>query len=248
MRAHDWFIEHRLDFVTRALEPADEELFRDHLSRCDGCTKAIADAATDLRWLPMAVAPVTPRPGFSRRVMDEVVGPRPARWHRWSWPVAAAAGLAAVILGGVSLRQASQLASVRAERDSIIAATRVELAAVRDTLSVLQQADRVLSADIRMDGNRGGLLIFADETTHRWKVVVHGIPRAKDGMRYTFWFITGDGMVRGAEVDCDVRRPGILTLDMPPGATLIKGGALTEEPMTGDQRVPRGKELAHLEL
>jgi hypothetical protein len=55
-------------------------------------------------------------------------------------------------------------------------------------------------------------------------------------------------MVRGAEVQCDERTPGFVTLDMPPGAKLIKGGALTMEPMDGDPRVPRGKELAHLEL
>ncbi|HEX9565355.1 MAG TPA: anti-sigma factor [Gemmatimonadaceae bacterium] len=248
MKAHDWFIEHRLDFVARALDPGDEDLFRDHMARCEECAAAVASAATDLRWLPMAAAPVTPRPGFSRRVMDEVVGPRKTVWSRWSWPLAAAAGIAAVLLGGLTFRQATQLAALRAERDSIVSVHRTELAAARDTLSLLQNAERVLTASIDMDGRRGGMLIFADETTHRWKVVVHGIPRAKDGMRYTFWFITGDGMVRGAVVECDETRPGVVMLDMPPGATLIRGGALTEEPMDGDPQVPRGKELAHLEL
>jgi hypothetical protein len=148
----------------------------------------------------------------------------------------------------LAVRQQGQLTALRAERDSIDAWLGGQLAAVRDTLSVLRSADRILSASIEMDGHQGGLLIFADETTHRWKVVLHGIPAAKAGERYTFWFITGDGMVRGAYVQCDERTPGIVTLEMPPGATLIRGGAITVEPMDGDTQVPRGKELAHLEL
>jgi hypothetical protein len=35
---------------------------------------------------------------------------------------------------------------------------------------------------------------------------------------------------------------------MPPGARLIRGGSLTVEPMDGDASLPRGPELAHLEL
>jgi hypothetical protein len=248
MKAHDWFIEHREDFVARALEPADEALFREHLERCADCTAAVGAIAGDLRWLPMAVTPVAPRPGFSRRVVDEVVGPRASAWQRWSAPLATAAAMAAIVFGGVAVRQQGQLADLRAQRDSIILSLGGQLAAAQDTLSVLRSADRILTASIEMEGRRGGLLIFADETTHRWKVVLHGIPAAKAGERYTFWFITGDGMVHGAYVQCDERTPGIVTLEMPPGATLIKGGSLTVEPMDGDPQVPRGRELAHLEL
>lgn len=248
MKAHDWFTEHRMDYVARALEPGDEALFRDHVDRCDECRTAVAAAANDLRMLPMGVRPVTPRPGFSRRVMDEVAGPRASAWRRWSPGLAAAAAVVVLALGGVVAQQRRELATLGAERDSLVARLNTQLAAVQDTLSVLRSADRILSANIEMDGMRGGLLIFADETTHRWKVVLHGIPRAKAGQRYTFWFITGDGMVRGADVECDVTQPGVVTLDMPPGATLIKGGSLTVEPMDGDPRVPRGRELAHLEL
>lgn len=247
MTAHDWFLEHRLDFVARALEPDDEALFHDHLARCPECAAAVAEIGADLRWLPMAVQPVSPRPGFSRRVLDEVIGPRPAR--SWGWPLAAAAALVlAVALGGVAVQRGAELAILRSERDSILAAHQAEVLAVRDTLSVLQRAERILQASIELDGKQGGMLIFADETSHRWKVVVHGIPRARQGERYTFWFITGDGMIRGAEVECDERTPGVVTLDMPPGATLIRGGSLTVEPLTGDQNVPRGRELAHLEM
>lgn len=248
MKAHDWFIEHRIDFVARALEPEDETLFRDHLERCAECAGAVGAMTDELRWLPLGVEPVAPRPGFARRVVDEVAGPRQAAWRRWGWPVAAAAMLGCVVLGGMLGVRERELTTLQVVHDSIIAAHHTELAAVRDTLSVLRSADRILQASIVMNGREGGMLIFADETSHRWKVVVHGIPRAAAGERYTFWFITADGMVRGAEVDCDERTPGIVTLDMPPGARLIRGGALTVEPMDGDRSLPRGRELAHLEL
>lgn len=248
MKAHDWFIEHRLDFVARALEPDDAALFRDHLSRCEECLAAVTAAESDLRWLPMGAAPVAPRPGFSRRVLDEVVGPRRPAWHAWGWPVAIAATLGCVLFGAAAMERGSELRTLRAVQDSIVLAHRLEVAAVRDTLSLLRGADRILQASIEMNGHQGGMLIFADEGTHRWKVVVHGIPSAPEGQRYTFWFITGDGMVRGAEVECDENTPEVLTLDMPPGARLIRGGSLTVEPMDGDRDVPRGLELAHLEL
>jgi hypothetical protein len=248
MKAHDWFIEHRIDFVARALEPADETLFRDHLARCTECASAVNALTDELRWLPLGVEPVAPRPGFARRVVNEVAGPRPAAWRRWGWPVAAAAMLGCIVLGGMLGDRERELTALRISHDSIITAHYTDLAAVRDTLSVLRSADRILQASIEMNGRRGGMLIFADETSHRWKVVVHGIPRAPTGERYTFWFITADGMVHGAVLDCDERTPGIVTLDMPPGARLIRGGSLTVEPMDGDASLPRGPELAHLEL
>lgn len=248
MRAHDWFIEHHLDFVARALDPDDEALFRDHLARCEACRAAVAAAESDLGPLAMGVTPVAPRPGFARRVVDEVVGPRPAPWRNWGWPVAMAATLGCIVLGATAAERGRELGTLRAVQDSIIVAHRIEVAAVRDTLSVLRGADRILQASIEMGGRQGGMLIFADETTHRWKVVVHGIPSAPDGKRYAFWFLTGDGMVHGAEVVCDENTPSVMTLDMPPGATLIRGGSLTVEPMDGDRDVMRGLELAHLEL
>jgi hypothetical protein len=233
MTAHDWFLEHRTDYATRALDPADERLYREHLERCEECRAAVGELERDLAWLPMAARPVAPRPGFARRVLWEVTGGvRPRR--RWLVPSVAAAGLA--LAAGAWLAQ-----------DVRVRGLETELAAARDTLGLLRRANRVMQASIEMKGHTGGIVVFADEVTHRWRVTVHGLPAPAPSERYVFWFVTGDGMVRGPEVAVDLERPATMTLEMPPGAREIKGAALTMEPMPGDS-VPQGPKLAQLEL
>jgi hypothetical protein len=233
MTAHEWFVEHRTDYATRALEPADEALYREHLDRCDDCRAAVRELERDLSWLPMAVAPVPPRPGFTGRVLREVTGDLPSR-RRWLAPALAAAGIALAV--GTWVVEGDRVRAIEGE-----------LAAARDTLGLLRRANRIMQATIEMHGHTGGIVVFADEVTHRWQVTVHGLPAPTAGQRYVFWFVTGDGMVRGPEVPVNLERPATMTLEMPPGARLIKGCALTVEPMPGDS-VPRGAELAHLEL
>ena len=241
MKAHDWFVEHLPDYVSRTLEPGDEALFQDHLKRCAECREAVARIESDLAWLPMAVTPVSPRPGFTRRVVDRIMHP-PRRRATWLWPALTAASLLLAL--GVWRNGQVRIG----ELEAVVGQQATALTAARDSLSVALGPDRVLQATIEVEGRRGGILILADETTHRWKVVVYGIPRAKQTERYTFWFITGDGMVHGAEIDLDENTPAVLLLDMPPGATVIRGGALTIELRGADPSIPAGRELAHLEL
>ena len=42
MTAHDWYIENRAGFVARSLEPGEERTFRDHLIRCEECSREVA--------------------------------------------------------------------------------------------------------------------------------------------------------------------------------------------------------------
>jgi hypothetical protein len=232
MTAHEWFIEHRTDYATRALEPADERLYREHLDRCEDCRAAVRELERDLSWIPMAVTPVKPRPGFTQRVLWDVTGSRARR--RWIVPAVAAASIAVATV--TWLVEHDRLRGLQSE-----------LAAARDTLGLLRRANRIMQATIEMQGHTGGIVVFADEVTHRWQVTVHGLPAPPAGEQYVFWFVTGDGMVRGPDVAVDLQRPATMTLEMPPGARLVKGCALTMEPMHGDS-TPKGPELAHLEL
>ena len=242
MNPHDWYTEHRLDFVTRTLERSEERSFADHLRLCDECTAAVRELERDLAWLPLGALPVQPRPGFRRQIVQSILGEQRSAWPLW----AAAAAVAASLLLAIT-------AYVPGKRDvarltNSLSTQTMELTALRDSLSIMRQAARVLQARIAMNGHQGGLLIFADTISHRWNVVLHGLPPAPPGETYQFWFICSDGMVRGATVTSDPSRPAFITLGMPKEGGAVVGAALTMESTANVSPHPRGKELAHLML
>ncbi len=243
MNSHEWFVEHRQDFAARILEADDERNFADHVTRCVACRSAVAELERELAWLPMGVTPVRPRPGFRWRATRAVFGtPRRSPWIVWL-PVAAAAGL--VLAAGVALRNASvRESALTSELDR----SRLTIAALGDSVAVLRGAARVLQASIAMEQHQGGLLIFADSVTHRWNVVLHGLPDAPAGHAYQFWFICSDGMVKSVELKPLGTGPLFVTLDMPSGGGQVLGAALSVEVKGSAAPEPKGKQLAHLML
>jgi anti-sigma-K factor RskA len=242
MTSHEWFVEHRVDYVTRTLDPDDQRTFTAHLAQCDECRGEVGRIEADLAWLPMGAPPAAPRPGLRRRIVQDALEGGLRRTRRWPVPAAIAAGLllaAGTWLAGRSGTRA--LETALAERSA-------RVAALEDTLSIIRQAGRVLQAQLEMGEARGGLVIFADEVSHRWNVVVHGLPPAPPGGRYQFWFICADGMVRGAEVRMDRSGSMMFTTGMPETGCKVMGAALTVEPMDNSDGPPRGKALAHLML
>jgi hypothetical protein len=239
MSTHDWYIENRAGFVARSLEAGEERTFRDHLVRCEECSREVARLERELGWLPMGAAPVAPPPGFSRRMAADVLD-RPNRWRRWL-PLAAAAVLA-LASGSAVLSERNEGRDLR----DLLLARESRLAALEDTLSVLRRANMVLQTQISMNGHQGGMLIFQDAASHRWCVIVHGLPPAPVGNKYQFWFITESGMVRSVEVNAEMERPAFMTLPMPGVAAPVMGAALTMEPVVDRSDEPRGPTLAHV--
>ncbi len=241
MTPHDWYVEHRAAWIAGALEPKEERLFADHLRRCEECRAEIARLERDLAWLPMAAAPAAPRPGLTRQIAERVLR-RPAVWRRYGPGLAAAATIVlASALGFSEHRRRAGVELLLADRDR-------RLAALEDTLSVIRRAARVVHHEIAMDGHHGGLLIFQDETSHRWNVVVHGLPAAPPGWVYCFWFVTQSGMVRSVELRLDEGRPAFATVSMPPTPAPVMGAALTVEPMAERSNEPKGREIAHVDF
>jgi hypothetical protein len=238
---HDWYVEHRAAWVARALEPREHELFADHLPRCEECRTEVLLLERDLAWLPMAGAPAAPRPGLTRQIADRVLR-RPPAWRRYGPGLAAAAALVAAT--GLGLAEHRR----RTEAEALLADRGRRLAALEDTLSVIRSAARVVHHNIAMDGHRGGLLIFQDETSHRWNVVVHGLPAAPAGTVYQFWFVTESGMVKSVELPMDENRPAFATVAMPATPTPVMGAALTVEPMPARSDQPEGREIAHVDF
>jgi hypothetical protein len=243
MRAHDWFIEHRTEFAAQVLDPEDEEAFREHLARCEECRAEVARIEAQLGWLPMGASPVTLRPGLNRRIVDHALGvPRAPLRPRWL----AAAAVACLLSGAIGWTAGTHHAARVAIVDSVDAK---ELAALEDTFSIMRGAAKVMQASLTMDGKEGGVVIFADARTHRWNVVLHGLPPAPPNTRYTFWFITSEeGMVRGNDVPFDPARPAMFTTGMPKRGGEVMGAAITLEPMQSVEGPPQGKHLVHLML
>ena len=239
---HAWFTEHVEAFALRHLEPDEERSFRDHLERCAECRKELDRIERELAWLPMGVKPVTLRPGLARKLSRGVLGEREPAWRR-VMPLALAASVAHTA-GALALRARADArdAGVR------LAAASQALEAARDTLSVLRNTRKVMHASVEMDGKEGGITILADPVSHRWNVVVHDLPQLPPGEHYQFWFITDDGMVRGAEVNTNPDHPAVMTMGMPKEGGNVLGAALTVEPAGDSSGPPQGQVLAHLML
>jgi hypothetical protein len=241
VKAHDWFIEHRVEYATRILDGDDIGTFEAHLVNCEECRREVSRIETELAWLAMNLPPAAPRPGLQRRIIQYVLDGTRAPGPRWLLPAALAASVLLAFSGWAAGRQRAQ--SLEAE----VAALQNRAAALEDTLSVIRRAGRVLQTSVEVGGRRGGLVIFTDETTHRWSVVVHGLPPAPHGTGYQFWFICADGMVRGSAILADAGSM-MFTTGMPETGGIVLGAALTVEPLGPATGPPQGKELAHLML
>lgn len=239
---HVWFIEHVEAFALRHLEPDEERSFLDHLERCPECRQAVDLVERDLAWLPMGARPMTPRPGLVRKLTRGVLGERESPWKRaMPWALAASVALVA---GALSISARNNARDAGAQ----LAAANEALDAARDTLSVLRNTRKVMHASVQMDGKEGGITILADPVSHRWNVVVHDLPQLPPGEQYQFWFITDDGMVRGAEVNTSLDHPAVMTMGMPKEGGNVLGAALTVEPAGATSGPPQGQVLAHLML
>ena len=240
MTPHDWYVEHRAAYVARALDSREERLFADHLSRCEECKRDVAALERDLGALPMATAPAAPRPGLTHQLADAVL--RRRSWWRRAGPALAAAAI--LLTAGLGVRERA----ARAAAEAALADRDHQLGALRDTLSIMRDAQLIVQRDVAMNGHKGGLVIFADPVTHRWNVVLHGLPPAPAGSVYQFWFITETGMVRSVELRGGPDRPAFATVGMPNTPGAVMGAALTVEPAVNRTSEPSGPMLVHVQF
>ncbi len=245
MNPHAWFVEQRTAFVARTLEPDEQHVYQAHLDGCAECRDAVQQLERELAWLPMGLPPAAVRPGLHRQLVAGALGERRGA-PRWWAPAALAASV--VLAAGAWFWALTTTRAFETQLAGERARLAEELAMVRDTLGIIRGAAMVRHASIAMDGREGGLLIFADERTHRWNVVVYGLPAPPAGETCQFWFITESGMVRSVAVPSDGRTPAFLTLPMPPDARHVMGAALTLEPAGSSGGAPAGVQLAHLML
>ena len=210
--------------------------------------REVARLERELAWLPMATMPVAPRPGLQRKLLEGALGVGRWRWTRLTTVAVAASLLLSV---GIYVRDQHQQRGFRArlaQQTRELSSRAQALAAAEDTLSIMRDAAQVVQAGFTMHGKDCGVLIFADARSHRWNVVVHGLPPAAPGETYQFWFIAPDGMIRAAEVHPTATGPVMLTLNMPSSGEQVLGAALSVEPADTQAPDPQGPVLAHLTL
>ncbi|HKW40245.1 MAG TPA: anti-sigma factor [Gemmatimonadales bacterium] len=227
-------------YVTRSLERTEESLFASHLSRCEECRVALVQLERDLAWLPMGVSPVAPRPGLSHGLLEHVLRRRPRRWGMWSAALAVAASLVVALRIWAGARH--EIEQLRSALD----ARQGRLNAIEDSLSAILGAERVLQKTITGPGYEGGVLIFYDQDTQRWNVVVHDLPAARAGETYQLWYVTGGGLLPGPEIRVNGSRPTFLTLPAPGPSGNVIGAVLTVGPAGASSGQPRGVKLARL--
>ncbi len=240
MTAHDWYLENRVAFATRVLEQKEESVFANHLSRCEECRIAVAQLERELAWLPMGVAPVPPRPGLTHYLMERVLRQRRTRWWQWAASLATAASLVLALRVWTDARH--EISGLR----GALEARQGRLIAIEDSLSAILGAERVLQETIRRPGYKGGFLLFYDQDTQRWNIVVHDLPPARTGEVYQLWFVTGHGLRPGPELRVTGSRPTFLTLSAPGPSSDVVGAVLTVGPPAGPSSRPRAVELARL--
>jgi anti-sigma-K factor RskA len=216
MSVHDWYVENRIAFVTGLLEREEHAVFTSHVERCPECREAVTTLERELAWLPMGVTPVAPRPGLTHRLADRAVRGRPRYWWRW----AAALGTAASLLLAVRVSTEARA----------LAVSQGQLNAIKDSLAAIVGAERLLQETVRRDGYEGGFLIFYDQDTERWNVVVHDLPPARPGEEYRLWFVTSRGLLPGPALRANGARPTFLTLPAPGPTNAVVGAVLTVEP------------------
>ena len=66
---HDLWEALAVGHAMRALEPADDAQFRDHLATCDRCAQVLAESESLVESLASAVEPIEPPPALRERVL-----------------------------------------------------------------------------------------------------------------------------------------------------------------------------------
>lgn len=232
MTEHHWLTEHLVEYATDQLGAEDRALVEAHLPQCAACQAEVDAIMNDLRYLPMGAPPMAPRPGFRNRVLAAATGRvgTARRTPPWLLTGLAASTALAAGLAWHGQRTATVLRSNLQTAEAELRRAQASTVALTDTLSIVRAAGKIVYTALAMPGQRGGVVLIDDPTTHRWQVVAHGLPQLAKGQRYQFWFICEDGMARGVPIIPTAAGSAALTTDMPkapPGRIL--GATITIE-------------------
>ena len=168
---HDLTAAYALD----ALDPAERQVFEEHLAGCRRCQEEVAELSLAAGSLAYAVEPVSPPPQLRARILDAARAERPnvvPLRPRWAAPLAAAAAIAACAVIGLA-----DLERLPAPSSS------------NDQTSALR--------GVPLTGATGSVVVGSGGTG---ALVVAGLDRAPAGKTYEAWVDRGQVGLAGGHV------------------------------------------------
>jgi anti-sigma-K factor RskA len=204
-------------YALHALDAEEERAFEDHLAHCDECRDEVASFHEAAGAMAYDVEAPPPPPALKLRILQGARAERsnvvPLR-RRWTFPVAAAAAVAASFAAvGLGIWAATLSSRLEDERAANAQAAQI----------------------VQLAGARGSLVIAPSGEA---ALLVKDLGPAPEGKTYEAWVIQGDmprpaGIFPGGE-----RTAFVLTRPVPRGATV----AVTLEPAGGVDQ-PTGEPL-----
>lgn len=207
MTGHETFDELAAVYAVGALDGEDLARFEAHLAAgCDPCTTVLRDSHEALARLALAGPPAIPPPAVKAALLERVTAEGRSRrprsrvsWVPWVAATAAAAGIAALITGGVvAARYEAQLghmaretAAIRQRLQQSEEALRQEVTSYRHAVELLRDpATRVV--ELRGAGpspEASGRMIWHDRAGGQ--LFVANLPPAPAGKAYELWALGG---------------------------------------------------------
>lgn len=224
-------------YAADALEPAEREMLRQHLSGgCIECASRLAEAEATLAHVPMALDQVAPPPMAKTMLMRRIATPsrRESARPKWlSYTVAAGLGIVIGAVGWQILRDAPRQARIR-QLETALANRDAQLG---DLVKVIRANEVSLVGLTRADPQpRASGRILWDKDTNHWHVWVFDMQPPPPGREYELWFITPDQRkIAGGTFKVDASGNGTLTWPVPPNIGPIALAAITDEPLGGVQ-------------
>ncbi|MFW5419196.1 anti-sigma factor [Nocardiopsis sp. CNT-189] len=226
-------------YAVDALDEAERKAVEAHLPGCEECRRDLREFRETAALLGSAET-VPPSEGLWGRIREQAERTRqlppeaapdrgrvlPLRRRTRAalpWAVAAAAVLAAAVLGGVVVEQNGRMESMRTHTAEVEA-----LLAAEDT----EMATRPVSH------SEASATLFVSQENDTVMIMVEGLPPAPDGMGYQLWYVDPDGMRSAGMLHAD---GGMLT-GMSPGLGDAVQIGISMEPSGGAEQ-PTGEPM-----
>lgn len=207
------------------LSGADLAAFQEHLAACPACRLKLAEVSDTVDLLAFAAPQIPPPPDLKQKVVGrvaaEVARTRPP-WRRFITPVAAAAAVVALVLGGYSLLEVQGL--------------RHRLSAY-EGIAPIQRSVAMAGTD-RAPGATGRVVVRREGDGTRIELQANGLPQLQPGQAYQLWLIKSGQRTSGGVFVIDATGKGGVVTWLPGGVDFEALGVTQEPDAYGLQ--PRG--------